>query len=846
MRGVLRLNILLKKLDATYAALTVIGFVLAGGASALAQGRLQENSSGQYSASQEYKNMIEELHVPAPSPAYIATGERPAADANLRVAVHEDQRSLRLTTASTDFRFDKQSDTLDISNRVTGAQWRVSSPNASGSAPASAAARTQPPISLSREVNRWMLPAAPGASCAPLTLEIMTDTLARLTCGTAVRSPDAIKLHVHGGTALFGLGERFWQAGLSATNLDVRPADKSGEPGHNWVYVAAPLIYGPGGLGLYADTAFDSHFQVDSAGSSFDVKVANGPVTFYLFSGDSPKSVLSSYTALTGRPPIPPLWAFGPWVTALQGEDAVLDVARKLRSQGIPGSALWIYDEMDETNNLGWPFWFSTYYRNSRELNDTLHAQGFKVLTYVHPYVREQMIPYHMPSPAYAKGIAEKLLETGPDGLPSGPAFEPVRTGDIDFTNPAAVDWWQTMMTSAVRDQGFDGWMEDFGEWIVDQDRFAAGDGTTISELYPLLYHKITSRIVNALNPSLAPFSRSGSTGSQQFSTVLWGADQAHNWSRDYGLPSVVTAGITAGMSGFSTWGPDILSDGESKELWMRWTEFGALSPVMRDHPWAKPRNFVDLWFDASTTALWKKYAILHSSLLPYFATYADQAHRTGIPIMRHTVLEFPGDPRSATAEYQYLLGEYLLVAPVIEEGALTRKLYLPKGEWVNYWTGEHYIGGTDKTIAAPIDQIPLLVRAGSILPFKAEGETASLQWSDPQVLGSSLVWKVYPANGTQPDAGFSLPNGTSAHFHREQGKITIEGAAKTSYTYEVIVQAPDSINAVRLDDMALSRLDADNSSSQAEGWWITSLPHEVHVKFKAGDFKLTLSEGVH
>ncbi len=795
---------------------------------------------GQYSASPEYKNMIEELHAPAPSPAFIATGNRPSADPHLRVAVHEDQRTLRLTTAATEFIFDKQSYELHVLNRGSGAEWRLSTSDPS----APALLGTKPLLAASREANRWTLPTSANTACTPLIFEILTDTLSRLTCGRAVRTSDSIKLHIQGMTKLFGLGERFWQAGLTATKLDVRPADKFGEPGHGYVYVAVPFVYGAGGLGLYADTAFDSQFQVDPAGSSFDVKVAQSPAVFYLFSGTDPKSLLNSYTALTGRPPMPPLWAFGPWVTALQGKDTVLDVATKLRTQGIPGSALWIYDEMDETNNLGWPLWFSTYYGNPRELNDALHAQGFKVLTYVHPYVREQMMPYSTPSPAYAKGVAEKLLQTGADGLPSGPAFEPVRTGNLDFTNPAAVDWWQTMMTSAVRDQGFDGWMEDFGEWVGDKDRFAAGDGTTISELYPLLYHKITSRIVNALNPSLAPFSRSGSSGSQQFSTLLWGADQSHNWSRDYGLPSVVTAGITAGMSGYSTWGPDILSDGDSKELWMRWTEFGALTPVMRDHPWARPRNYVDLWFDASTTALWKKYAILHSSLLPYFATYADQAHRTGVPIMRHTVLEFPRDPRSATAEYQYLLGEYLLVAPVIEQGALTRKLYLPEGEWINYWTGEHYTGGTDATLAAPIDEIPLLVRAGSILPLKPESKTASLQWSDPQLLESSLVWKVYPSNslGLQPGAGFTLPNGTSAHFARQQGELRIEGAAKTNYDYEIVVQTTATITSVKLENTPLPRLEP-NTSDQSKGWWITPLRHELHVKFNAADFQLRVSE---
>jgi alpha-D-xyloside xylohydrolase len=171
----------------------------------------------------------------------------------------------------------------------------------------------------------------------------------------------------------------------------------------------------------------------------------------------------------------------------------------------------------------------------------------------------------------------------------------------------------------------------------------------------------------------------------------------------------------------------------------------------------------------------------------------------------------------------------------------------MPKGEWVNYWTGEHYTGGTDKTIAAPLDQIPLLVRAGSILPFKPEGETASLQWSDPHVLESSLVWKVYPANevsaGVEPGAGFSLPTGASAHFHREPGGIMIEGAAKTTYSYEIVVQTTESVASIRLENTLLPRLGPDDSSGQAEGWWITPATHELHVKFKAGNFKLTVSQ---
>ena len=238
-------------------------------------------------------------------------------------------------------------------------------------------------------------------------------------------------------------------------------------------------------------------------------------------------------------------------------------------------------------------------------------------------------------------------MVTGIDGLPHGPMFEPVRTGNLDFTNPRTVDWWQEMLTHAARDQAWDGWMEDFGEYVDDSDHLAAGDGTRLSEVYPLLYHKITSRIVLALNPNIVSFARSGFVGTQQF-PMLWGGDQSHDWKRDTGLPSVITAGITAGMSGYSTWGPDIISDGYDRELWLRWAEFGALTPVMRDHPWSRPKFSVDLWHDPGTIALFRRYAILHTSLLPYFATYAAEAHRTGVPILRHLVLEYPDDPRSA------------------------------------------------------------------------------------------------------------------------------------------------------------------------------------------------------
>ena len=457
----------------------------------------------------------------------------------------------------------------------------------------------------------------------------------------------------------------------------------------------------------------------------------------------------------------------------------------------------------------------------------------------MHPYVRSEILPYTISSPSYEKGITDKLLVMGADGKPAGPRFELVPVGNIDFTNPLAVDWWQKMITGAVRTQGFDGWMEDFGEWVRDSDRLQAGTGRKLSELYPLLYHKITLRIAQAINPNVVPFSRSGSPGSQQFSPVLWGADQSPNWSRDYGLPSVVTAGITAGMSGYSTWGPDILSTGGNRDLWMRWVEFGALTPVMRDHVWDKPEHSFNLWSDPGTTAHFRRWAAFHSSLLPYFATYAEEAQRTGIPIMRHTVLEFPDDPRAATAEYQYLLGREMLIAPVVQGGQTLRMLYLPQGEWVNFWNGDTLTGGQDVTVDS--SSIPILVRAGSVLPFKPEEEAGQWNWDDPQLLTSSLIWRAYLSETGRADTTFTLPNGTAAHFQQHDDAVTIEGRSKTVRPYEIILRTRQPPTEMRLNGSPFAEFTKASANQPGSQWWWNPSSSEAHMLFRAADFRLEM-----
>ena len=322
------------------------------------------------------------------------------------------------------------------------------------------------------------------------------------------------------------------------------------------------------------------------------------------------------------------------------------------------------------------------------------------------------------------------------------------------------------MKQKSVTEYDLDGWMEDFGEQIRDTDRLAIGKtGKELANLYPLLYHKASYQAAHGTKPGVVEFSRSGYAGSQSYTPVLWGGDQFPNWDANIGLPSLIPAGITAGLSGFSVWGPDIQSAGTSKELWIRWLEFGALSPVMRDHKWNQPKWAVDLWFDSETTDLFRRYAQLHVSLFPYLYAYAQQATTTGLPIMRHLMLEYPEDPMAWNTEDEYLLGEKILVAPVIVEGATTRSLYLPKGAWVNYWTGDVIEGGREVEVRAPLNQIPILVRAGSVIPL-IDPETATLA-SDLaggkyRTLDNHLIWRVTRAMAPAQD-DFALADGTKS-----------------------------------------------------------------------------------
>lgn len=801
--------------------------------------------------------MLEELHHDPVRPSHMSAGTLlSTAQPPANLQVQETAASLTIESALWRLEITKGRWSLALANKETGLTWQLGgaadSPAGITWAHTSGASyplRLTKVDRIDRQGDRWQMQVEVQGANTPATLElaVLSPSALRLS----IRAPHSdnhsdLRMNFTGAGPFFGLGERFDRVKLDGLKTVLRSDDLSGQPGHNWTYLPVPLLFTPRGLGMYLDTAEVSTFDLTQAErQTFSVQLQNHSVDAYFFVG-RPRSILEDYTALTGRSPVPPPWTFGVWICSYRGPQTVLATARRLRQDKIPASAIWTFDVMGKGDIQGWPLWWTGYYPNPRQFTDDLHAMGFKVLTYVHPYLRSVLDPYNLPNPFYVGGERTGLMVLNAQGQPTGPRFEPFVVGNIDFTSAANVNWWGQKVRAIVLQDNFDGWMEDFGEWVNDSDRFAAGvTGRKMANLNPLFYHKITYEISQAARPGatkpdIVEFDRSGYAGSQGYTPVIWGGDQQPNWSQDYGLPSVVRAGITAGLVGFPVWGPDIDGNGFSLELWTRWVEFGALTPVMRTHDWDMPEGAIDLWSTPQTVDTFRRYARLHISLFPYLYTYAHQAATTGMPILRDPMLEFPDDPMAYGTDQEYLLGDKILVAPVTEQGATSRSFYLPPGSWTDYWTGTILDGGHQVTVPAPLDKIPLLVRSGSIIPMispDTETLASDLSGSKYRTLNSDLTWRVFPASAPVQDR-FTLYDGTAARVSQTplQAEVQVEHSPQAR-RYEVIVPAVRAPHRVMLDGNSLGKL--EDSEEGKNGWRMDADGQSLRVLFRAKNFDL-------
>ena len=458
-------------------------------------------------------------------------------------------------------------------------------------------------------------------------------------------------------------------------------------------------------------------------------KPAAVPLDVFLVSSRDPAIIMREYARITGLPEMPARWTFGYMQSSrtLAGPDEILGVARTFREKGLPCDALiYLGTEFAPSgwNTRNGEFtWHPGNFPDPKGMLDQLHTQHFRVI--VHVVIEGRTLTGTVDDPCTAEPV------------PSG------RTADDRWPpNRQAACYWPAH--KLVMDAGVDGWWPDQGDGLDGPSR--------------LNRHRMYWEGTQRYRPTERPFAlhRNASPGIQRFGGFIWSGDTRSRWET---LATHVPVAINTGLSGFPYWGSDIGGFNPTREytgeLHVRWFQFGAFCPSFRAHgrnwhlklPWG--------WsggdggpFEAGTwradpaelqnpniEIILKKYLELRYRLMPYLYTAVRETHDTGLPIMRALWLHYPDDAAAVARGDEYLWGRDLLVAPVVEQGATSRRLYLPRGVWYDFWTEERVQGGRE--IERPVDlaTMPLYVRAGAVLPIGPVRQYADAPSDEPTAL---------------------------------------------------------------------------------------------------------------
>ncbi len=494
--------------------------------------------------------------------------------------------------------------------------------------------------------------------------------------------------------------------------------------GPGMTHLPIPFFISTLGYGLWLDTSYRTGFSLGAdTEDAFRIYSNEAALHYRVLVHDDPMETIAHFTSLTGRPPLPAPWVFGPRRRVDMGTMvAGIPEADALRVHHVPTTMA------DDTTHF-----LPNAEQVGREAalsawTTKLHNLGYKPIAYFNSYV-SATLPNAAALLAY--GRAHDLFVRLDDGsefltyMISGGGQE---VATIDLTNPAGVTWFESLLKGAL-DLGYDGWMLDFGEYLPVRAKLHDGtSGYEAHNRFPVIYQKATFDYMKRVRgDDFMFFARSGYTGTQSFTPVVWSGDPSASFDDARGLPAQVRAGINAGISGIPFWGSDIsgftcLHDAPAdKEVYLRWAEFGALSTDMHDenacagaHPGSPPKW--TLWSDTETTAVYGKYAQLHTRLFPYLYAAAKHATETGAPVMRHPILVHPGEAEALAVREDYYFGDALYVAPVVRRNDRTRDVWLPPGEWLDFWTLAPLHGGAHVTREAPLDTLPLFLRAGQLV----------------------------------------------------------------------------------------------------------------------------------
>ena len=571
--------------------------------------------------------------------------------------------------------------------------------------------------------------------------------------------------------AVYGLGEKAFGLNLRGRRLEMWNTDPQCYlPGDDPIHLNIPTLVAlreGRAYGFFFDNPGRARFDLGRARPDrLRYEADGGELCVYFFAGPTMPAVLERYTRLTGRMPLPPRWMLGYHQSRWSyfPEQAVRDLAAEFRRRRFPCDALHLdIHYMDGYRVFTWDR--ERFSRPARLLAD-LGAEGFRVICILDPGVKVDP-GYHV----HDGGLDRDAFCRLPDGrLFRGPVW-PGQCYFPDYTHPGVRAWWGGLYASLLAD-GVAGFWNDMNEPAIfggEMPRTVRhhyeGRGASheqVHNVYGLLMARAAAEGVRRLRPEarVPLISRAGYAGLQRYALV-WTGDNNSRWED---LRIGVSMCLNLGLSGVALCGPDVggFAGDCDGELLVRWTQVGALTPFFRNHsaigtacqePWA---------FGEPYASICRRWIELRYELLPYVYTAAWQAARTGLPMMRPLSLAYPDDRRTYSLDDQFLLGDALLAAPVGRPGQVSRRVYLPGGAWYDFWTGARCWGEVEA--AAPLELMPLYVRAGTVLPRGPVLQHTG-QWPPP-----ALRLHIYPGDG---QSWLYEDDGLSQDYHRGELRLT-------------------------------------------------------------------------
>ncbi|WP_370263901.1 TIM-barrel domain-containing protein [Limnobacter sp.] len=497
--------------------------------------------------------------------------------------------------------------------------------------------------------------------------------------------------------------------------------------GPDAAYYISTAFASSSGYGFMLDSTRPSRYDLGATNpQAWQVNVSGSDMVYLITPGDE-KKALRSLSGLQGRHRVPLQADLGPTLSrAVRVLSAQADDAASYEAK--------IWEDLAQIDALqlpvkGYAFegWEILPRQTSKTIIEALHDRNIRAYLYIRNYVGLDPANTERPE-TFTEALEAGYVVNDAAGLPYlfGTPFGGLGAA-IDFTNPAAVAWWEGRIREMLEDLGADGFMQDFGEHIaLDMHFFDGSTGQTMHNHYPTLFHQTTRKIIDDIESKSGRriffWTRagySGRQGSSGFESSNFPGDETSDWSRASGLASLTTDMLSRGATGSYGFNTDIggyfdyHTGPADAELYTRWSFWAALSPVFRVHNSSSNGVRMPWFYGDETLAHWRKAAELHLKAAPLIMKLWQEAQSSGVPPVRGLWVEFPKDERARQEDQQWMLGPNVLVAPVVEQGATSRNVYLPQGCWKHMDTGMQFMGPRDVTVPAPIDSLPYFFKCG-------------------------------------------------------------------------------------------------------------------------------------